>query len=175
MTDREWEIEMLWRCSVCERENKGRDKVCENCTAPKKESDPFYMPGSTEYESRVTDERQIRNAKAGADWSCRFCDSAQRKNDGTCARCGVDQTTGRAPSSPAIQAPAIDSIPPAYQASIPAPARTMDDPSPLRSFPWRRTAIIASVVLGVALLFYFLFRTKDVQATVSGLSSTLGS
>jgi hypothetical protein len=170
MSDQEWQIEMLWRCTVCDRENRGHDKICENCTAPKKESDPFYMPGSTGYDDRVTDADRITDAKAGADWSCRFCESAQRNNDGTCARCGVDQATGRAPAG-AIPVPPIASIPPAYQTSIPPPSRTMDDPRPpIRPLPWRQALIIGAIIIGVALLFYFLFRTKDVRAAVADVA-----
>lgn len=172
MSGREWQIEMLWRCSTCPTkcENLGRDKVCKNCGAPKKESDEFYMPGDTRYESRVTDTEQLDDAHAGPDWSCRYCGSAQRRNDGECARCGVPQAEGTRTSTveqDPFRTPAtrddysdIDNPPPAT--AMPPPPRMYRE-GPLGG--------VVAVIIAIALItgLYFLFRTRDVYATVSGV------
>jgi len=114
----EWGVELFWRCTVCDRENRACDEACENCTAPKKKSDALYTPGSTGYDDQ-----------------------------------GAVKKAARAPSSPAIQAPAIDEIPFSYRKPIPAPARTMDDPTPISRFPWRRVLVVGGFVLAAALLY----------------------
>jgi hypothetical protein len=52
------------------------------------------MPEDITEEAAVTDPEQLRHATAGEDWKCRYCDSSQRKLDGTCANCGSSQDEG---------------------------------------------------------------------------------
>lgn len=88
----DYQIEMLWDCEAGHRGNLGRFKECPICGRPKREEDEFYMPGDTSRQAEVTDSELLRHALAGADWHCRYCDSSQRKLDGSCAQCGSDQS-----------------------------------------------------------------------------------
>jgi hypothetical protein len=87
----EYQIEMLWRCPAEGHVNKGRHKECQKCGRPKTEEDGFFMPDDDSPAAAVTDQEQLRHAKAGADWKCKFCGSMRRKLDGTCEQCGADQ------------------------------------------------------------------------------------
>lgn len=160
---------MLWRCSTCppEAENRGRDKTCKNCGAPKRESDPFYMPGDTRYEARVADAEQLEDAHAGPDWSCKYCGSAQRRNDGECARCGVPQEQGDAKSSSSPASPVHFAVPEpkledeTYSSNLPPRAKP-----PLR-VPGFVLAAVA--ICAVAMALYLLLRTKEVDAVVTAV------
>lgn len=167
MADREWQIEMLWRCSTCppKTENRGRDKSCKNCGAPKKESDKFYMPGDTRHEARVTDRDQLDDAHAGPDWSCRYCNSAQRRNDGECARCGVPQEQGVAKGHPAP--PSTESEGNSHTAGTRESHRPRRQ---TRKIPKHVLVVLAVVaVAAVAVVLYFLLRTKEVDAVVTAV------
>ena len=54
---REYEIELTWPCGTCKKINKGRDKICFSCGAPKKDVDSDIDPTDTSYENRVTDQK----------------------------------------------------------------------------------------------------------------------
>jgi hypothetical protein len=49
------------------------------------------MPDDISHAARVRDKEQLKHAKAGPDWSCRYCRSQQRKLSGECAICGAPQ------------------------------------------------------------------------------------
>lgn len=160
MSNREWQVELLWRCSFCSAENKGRDKLCKNCQGPRKATDLDYYPERVDFDARVTDERLIRHAKAGPDWSCRYCNSSQRRSDGECARCGVGQTVGENPPE------RIRSVAPTAQS-----VKTNVITNPPKGSRTEHVRFLPFIVGGVALLLiltvgYLMFRTKDVTATV---------
>jgi len=84
-------IEMFWGCTVCNAENKGRFKTCQNCGKPRTEASPEWMPGDVSPMAAVKDPELLHKFKAGSDWKCRFCGSAQFRADGNCAQCGSEQ------------------------------------------------------------------------------------
>lgn len=88
----DYQIEMLWDCQAGHLANRGRFKECEVCKRPKREEDEFYMPGDTSRRAEVIESELLSHALAGPDWHCRYCDSSQRKLDGSCAQCGSDQS-----------------------------------------------------------------------------------
>lgn len=100
-------IEMLWGCTICNEENKGRYKTCQNCGKPRTENAPEWMPGDVSPMAAVKDPALLAKFKAGADWKCRFCNSSQFRADGNCAQCGSAQgeSAGKAASTPAVSPP----------------------------------------------------------------------
>ncbi len=145
----EWQIEMLWKCGVCDYLNRGRDKSCQGCGKPL-ENEEFIMPEDTSYEARVTDAEELKHAKAGPDWKCSYCGSSQRKLDGSCQQCGGGQE----------------------EAEPARPIRTEMPPIDLR--PNRKLkkilAIVGGVSVAIALLLYFLFRTTERKVVVKSVS-----
>jgi len=84
-------IEMFWGCLSCKGENLGRFKACQRCGAPRTPQSPEWMPGDVSHARAVVDEAQLRVFRAGEDWRCRFCGSAQFRADGACGQCGAAQ------------------------------------------------------------------------------------
>jgi hypothetical protein len=154
-------IEMFWGCTICNAENKGRFKTCQNCGAPRTEDSPEWMPGDTSPMAAVKDPKLLEKFEGGADWKCVYCGSSQFRADGNCAQCGsprgdstkTERTTkpdipsSRAPSSQAVQA----------------------DDLPLRKLNYKPWLIAAGCVLTVSLILFLLFRTKIVDAHVASM------
>jgi hypothetical protein len=86
MTERQ--IELVWACK-CGHKSRGRFMECEACGRPKDENVEYEMPERPEEVASVEDEKLLRMAKAGANWSCAYCGSEQRALDGSCERCGA--------------------------------------------------------------------------------------
>lgn len=97
-------IQNEWACPNCGTRNKGGVKTCENCGAPQPENVQFELPSEQKF---VTDEEQIKAAKAGADIHCPFCGTRNPARATTCSQCGGDLTEGKARQAGRImQAPA---------------------------------------------------------------------
>jgi hypothetical protein len=78
-----------WDCSYCGHiGNLGPSTKCENCGATRPPKVKFYLPENAKV---VTNEDEIRKAKAGADWVCSFCGTQNKITDGTCYSCGNDR------------------------------------------------------------------------------------
>lgn len=153
----EYQIEMLWRCSTCRSENKGRHKECQECGKPL-EDEEFYMPGDTSRAAAVTDPGLLEQALAGPDWECAYCKSSQRRDDGSCAQCGAPQPPGSDPG------PVVKSKPPRPRRSDPSVPRLRDR---------KRLIAIAGAVLGVAavaLTLWLILRTRVVDVSVTAAS-----
>lgn len=153
---KEWFVEMTWRCSSA-HVNKGEDTVCTLCGEPKKDVDADEMPADSSYENRVTEQKKIAHAREGAMWKCRFCGSAERRGDGNCAQCGVDQVTGEKK----------DSMPPAVASRLRVQASAYEGRSALhRTRFW---FLMGSAALGFILCAWLLFRTKELHGNVTAL------
>lgn len=146
-------VEMRWRCSACSQENLGRFKDCQNCRKPK-DGEPFYdAPENADpsYAQAVQSAELIAQATAGADWSCKFCGSHQRRDHHTCGNCGADQR-GAARDVKYDGAPA-------------APAQ----PQKKKDWPGSGWAIgmgLMSGLLTTILFFSWILRTREVQAEI---------
>lgn len=89
-------IELVWRCSSCGVQSLGRHVVCSGCGNPKDDSEEYEMPSDPSAVASVTDASLLAQASGGENWRCRYCQSHQRRADGTCAACGADQEQGGA-------------------------------------------------------------------------------
>jgi hypothetical protein len=91
-----YEIEMLWRCSICQHDaNRGlADRYCCNCGHKKDDSDIERMPGDMSERAALTGDDE-RRAKAGADWICKYCEANQNQLNKCCGNCGGDRSGTR--------------------------------------------------------------------------------
>jgi hypothetical protein len=88
----DYQIEMLWQCSVCRHDgNRGlKDRYCCNCGHKKDESDPERMPDDTSEAAALSGEAKLK-AKAGNDWVCKYCQANQNQLNKCCGNCGGDR------------------------------------------------------------------------------------
>lgn len=169
-------IEMFWGCLVCNAENKGRYKICQNCGKPRSENSPEWMPEDISPMAAVKDVKLLSKFSAGADWKCRYCDSSQYRADGCCAQCGSDQKESEQIFDKLTVVVNDDSDlieQNVLQTSISLPLTDyglgfLKAQSKFRAkFPIKKfvLGIVISVLCGF--LLYFVFRTKVVNATVT--------
>lgn len=164
-----FQVEMRWRCSACHVENLGRFKGCQSC-GKAKEGEPYYDAPGTEtptYEQRVTDPALIAQATAGEDWSCRYCGSHQRRDNGTCAECGAGQAEAQRPVTYFS-----NYIADANRAreEVPTLAPPPPQPAPSALGSWLKhywvLLVVGAALLSIAGGLYFLLRTRVVTAEV---------
>lgn len=127
-------IELTWVCTSCQRQNLGRNKVCEGCGNPKDASEHFEMPGDTRAVASVTDPALLRAAAAGADWRCPFCRADNTALNVVCKQCGAER--GATPANR-----------PAPRVGVALASATLAAPSR----PWPLGRMLLAVVLPFAL------------------------
>jgi zinc finger protein len=65
--------EGAWDCPHCGRKgNRGPEKYCGGCGAPRGEDVPFYLPDDA---PEVVEAEKLKRAQAGPDWTCPFCEA----------------------------------------------------------------------------------------------------
>lgn len=74
-----------WRCLRCASVNAGREVNCLKCGVKRSEDVVFFLEDDA---SALTDEQLLNQAKAGADWICRYCESNNRASEAQCSGCG---------------------------------------------------------------------------------------
>jgi hypothetical protein len=87
--------EGAWDCPHCGRKrNRGPEKFCGGCGAPRGEDVQFYLPDDAR---EVTEADELRKAQAGPDWTCAFCESDNPSDHAFCSSCGAsrDGSTAR--------------------------------------------------------------------------------
>lgn len=92
---RSFTIQMFWNCPSCgQKRNPGmtgmeRDSLrCVNCGYEKQESDEWIMPDSPELQPHLEGEPD-RKARAGKNWTCKFCHKESRQDHDDCEICGA--------------------------------------------------------------------------------------
>lgn len=176
-------IEMLWECSSCQTlENKGLDRFCPHCGKPKEDKDREYFPEDISEQNALQGE-QDRLAKAGPDWKCKYCEALQGKLSPFCTQCGASQETGKLwspnPESEVI-ASQIPAPPKATQKTVRKVKDLPKEETPSKeTLPkvylepvFKKTHLLFLLVPTLPLLLYFLFRTREVKATVTQASWT---
>lgn len=163
-------IEMLWGCLVCDSENKGRFKVCQNCGKPRTKKSPEWMPEDISPMAAVKDSKLLSKFVGGRDWHCKYCDSSQYRVDGSCVQCGSDQKKSEEVKITISDDPELleQRI---LKANISIPISLLPKSTNLNS----QRKIDKKIGLGIflfillGLVLYFVFRTKIVEATVSSI------
>ena len=75
-----------WDCRQCGHIGiMGPETKCINCDAPRPKGVRYYLPGDAQI---VTNEEEIKKAKAGADWRCSFCETNNKAYNVACTSCG---------------------------------------------------------------------------------------
>ncbi|WP_448519528.1 zinc finger Ran-binding domain-containing protein [Rhodoflexus sp.] len=155
-----------WDCPVCGlKGNLGPDTHCAGCGSPRGKEVEFYLPDDAE---EVTDADKIRQAKAGADWRCNYCQADNKAADTVCRACGNardhEDTArsekviyDRASDAPAQQQRAIPPPPPKFN---PADNRTRDK----RKY---RIVVWSFLLLAVFALWY-MFKPRGFEVEVVG-------
>jgi hypothetical protein len=175
-----YQIEMLWNCTHCGSQNKGRYKECQECTNPKDGTEEYYMPGDTSKSAAVKDKQLLKWAKAGPDWECKYCDSHQRKSNGECAQCGAPEGEGESIDKNVDGCKSSCDDFPEYGKRRKAAKITVQDlhdtlkkqESTKKSFlkkHYKKIGIGAGIAVLIGLLLFFLFRTRIVDAQVSSV------
>lgn len=75
-----------WDCPFCGHiGNLGPETLCSACGRPRGSDVRFYLP---EDAPEVTEEQELKQAKAGPDWNCDYCGSANSASKLSCNSCG---------------------------------------------------------------------------------------
>lgn len=76
-----------WDCPSCGRTgNRGPDAECPACGAPRGADVPFYLPDDA---PEVSDPEAVERARAGADWTCPYCDGDNPASAELCTNCNA--------------------------------------------------------------------------------------
>jgi hypothetical protein len=128
MSNRTWTIEMMWDCKHCRKRNPGmsgaeRESLkCVNCGAEKTD-EPWVMPDAPETAPHLEGDLD-RKARAGANWSCKYCHGESRQGHDLCEICGAPRygdkpvvkvsnpTPLKAPTPVSVPVPKVGSNPP---------------------------------------------------------------
>jgi len=144
MSERTWTIEMMWDCSHCGTRNPGmtgeeRESLkCTNCGAEKTD-ESWVMPDSPLTAPALTGELD-RKARAGANWTCRFCNGESRADRTECEVCGAardeeppKQVVPEASPVPAKPARPVSPVRPTTPVRPVKVASSTKEPTPYRS------------------------------------------
>jgi hypothetical protein len=81
--------EGLWDCPNCKKVgNRGHDKHCGGCGAPRNPDVEFYLPDDAR---EVTDEAELARTERGPDWTCAYCQGDNPADSKFCTNCGAGQ------------------------------------------------------------------------------------
>lgn len=160
-----------WDCSSCGGKLiPGNNDICPGCGRPRPEDVAFYLPEDAE---AATDTAEIRAARAGADWYCLHCGSANpNSREAACEQCGAPR--GSSPQHQ-VREYALDQVPRSAEGAMPERPQPLPAPAPRRS----RTKILALAGGGLFLLLVCLLTTlglglafwpRDTPVTVTALS-----
>lgn len=184
-------VRLEWTCPACGRRNPGPVKVCAGCGAPQPEDVQFEQAAR---ETLITDEAEIRQAKAGPDVHCAYCGTRNPAGATRCSQCLADLSEGTARSRGQVvgafrQKRAADIACPACNSLNPATARICSqcganlvrpepaaDAGPVATARKRRNPVgfivLGAIVLVVAFFFFLLLRTDETVGIVRNVSWT---
>lgn len=78
-----------WDCPICKTKgNLGPDKQCANCGSARPVNVKFYMSDDAEIVKNIA---KLKEARAGADWVCSYCNSHNKVSVNNCHTCGNDR------------------------------------------------------------------------------------
>lgn len=139
---------------------------CKTCGSPKEKDEAYEMPTDTSAAPTVTDEAQLQEAQAGANWKCVYCGGSVRNLHGECQVCG-------GPKTAQAQAGFVAGTG-TMSRSAPDAAGAADDPLALalaaRRSNRRRIALVVLAVLGLfAGVMLWIFLPHDVEVKVAAI------
>src|SRR5687768_6786361 len=152
--------EGAWDCPHCGRKkNRGPEKFCGGCGAPRGEDVQFYLPPDS---PEITAADALKRAQAGPDWTCSFCEADNPSTNAFCSSCGAARDAA-AQARPVVEL-RKDAAPisPASVAAPPPPA------SPINPKLKRGCQIGCLGLAALVFVFWFLGRPKETTLTVTG-------
>lgn len=152
-----------WDCDSCGTKGiLGRELTCPQCGRRRPEGVRFYLPDDA---SAVTDESLIERAEAGADWLCEYCGASNLATREVCKQCGAPRGESTAQE---VREYESSEVPRSGEQPLPS---YQPPPPPPKPFPWAMVigGVAALLLLGAAVAF-FLFRTTETTAEVTGFS-----
>ena len=150
--------EGAWDCPHCGRKkNRGPEKFCGGCGAPRGEDVQFYLPPDS---PEVTAADALKRAQAGPDWTCSFCEADNPSTNAFCSSCGAARDAA-AQARPVVEH-RNDAPPPA-----PLPAQPLAS-TPVNPKLKRGCQIGCLGLAALVLVFWFLGRPKETTLTVTG-------
>ena len=153
--------EGAWDCPHCGRKrNRGPDKFCGGCGAPRGENVRFYLPDDAR---EVTDAAELARAQAGPDWICPYCEGDNPAGNAFCSGCGAprDGAATRQVVEHRDDAPVPPPLPPA-----PQPVVAKASGGGLK----KGCGIGCLGLLLLVGLLWFLGRPREATLTVDGFS-----
>lgn len=85
-------VEGYWICPNCNAKNRGARQQCDACGAIRGENVQFFCDDNA---PAITDEEELRKAKAGPDWICPFCSNTSPADAKNCTGCGCARSDGK--------------------------------------------------------------------------------
>jgi hypothetical protein len=147
--------EGAWDCPHCGRKgNRGPEKYCGGCGAPRGEDVKFYLPQDA---PEVTEAKALERAKAGPDWTCSFCEADNPSTNAFCSSCGAARDGAQARQ-----------VVEHRQDAAPLPVASPPPPAPGHPKLKRGCQIGCLTLAALLLLFWFLGRPKETTLTVTG-------
>jgi ribosomal protein L40E len=86
-------VELEWVCPTCNTRNPGSSRTCSGCGTPQPPDVKFVAPSKAEVSK---DEEVKKQATAGPDIHCPYCDARNPAGAKVCKQCGGDLTTAEA-------------------------------------------------------------------------------
>lgn len=186
-----------WDCTYCgTRGILGRLMACPNCGQRRPEDIKFYLP---EDAPDISDEEQLKRAKAGPDWICEYCGASNSAIEQVCTQCGAERSEAvsqevkeysleerphfgdEGPAPDAADDPYADT-PYAVEQSYTASFLDDDEPSSSPPAPnepeeegskkkwFKPFAIVAAIIVACIMpALFFFLMPQTVEAQVSGV------
>ena len=119
-------VELEWVCPTCNARNPGSSRTCKGCGAPQPPDVAFVAPGEVQI---TKDEAVAREATAGPDIHCPYCDARNSANATVCKQCGGDLTQGEARKAGVI----VNNFSTSGPTTIKCPTCSTDNPASQRT------------------------------------------
>ncbi len=153
-----------WDCRYCGTKGiLGRHKQCLNCGRPRPEGVKFYLP---EDAPEVTDEKQLAEAEAGADWACEHCGASNSIQNDFCTQCGAAK--GSSPTQ-AVKEYSLSAVPRGGD-EAPPPPPPPPPPQRKRSHFFGRAVATGALILSVGTGAFVFVAPKEIPVVVQGSS-----
>ncbi|MEM5775847.1 MAG: zinc ribbon domain-containing protein, partial [Anaerolineaceae bacterium] len=86
-------VKLEWVCPNCSTKNPGPQKTCLACGAPQPANVQFIKAVQ---DVLLSDEKELQQAKAGANVHCPYCGARNQAGADSCSQCGADLAEARA-------------------------------------------------------------------------------
>lgn len=151
--------ELVWDCHDCgKRDILGREVRCPSCGSSRGEKELQGARSQGNSAPPVTDPELLKIANGGADWFCPYCNSGNRRANGSCASCG-GQEEEKPPKAATRQEPARKPVA-SWEENI---------HEGRRGRPFTKTLLAAAFALTAVGVGIYAFISHEVEGRVSAM------